>query len=123
MVDFVINPEEKIEIEKNDEEILVRLIMQKKSELTPGEFLPKAPAPPKPTPVKIIRSETDDLSIEERVILRLETKGKFQKLTPEEQEQLNSLRQQLAGKNNRSKKQFAEITSDDQILSPSVDEE
>ncbi|AHF60950.1 hypothetical protein P344_03080 [Spiroplasma mirum ATCC 29335] len=123
VVDFVINPEEKIEIEKNDEEILVRLITQKKSELAPGEFLPKAPAPPKPTPVKIIRSETDDLSIEERVILRLETKGKFQKLTSEEQEQLNSLRQQMAVKNNRSKKQFEKITGDDQILSPPVDEE
>ncbi|MFW4370922.1 MAG: hypothetical protein EHV01_003150 [Spiroplasma sp. hy2] len=100
IVDFVVDPNDKIEIEKGDEEILVRLIKQSPVEISLNEFAEKDITPPKPKPVKIIRTAEDPLSIEERLILRLENKSRFQKLTDAEQTQLEQLKATFAAKLN-----------------------
>lgn len=100
IVDFVVDPNDKIEIEKGDEEILVRLIKQSPVEISLNEFAERDIAPPKPKPVKIIRTAEDPLSIEERLILRLENKSRFHKLTDAEQTQLEQLKTTFAAKLN-----------------------
>ncbi|KAF0851448.1 MAG: hypothetical protein EIB84_01280 [Spiroplasma poulsonii] len=92
VVDFVVDSDDKIEIEKGDEEILVRLIKQNQVEINLNEFAARDIVPPKPTPVKIIRTAEDPLSMEERLILRLENKARFYKLNAEEQTQLEHLK-------------------------------
>lgn len=92
VVDFVVDPDDKIEIEKGDEEILVRLIKQNQVEINLNEFAARDIVPSKPTPVKIIRTAEDPLSMEKRLILRLENKARFYKLNEEEQTQLEHLK-------------------------------
>ncbi|WHQ36492.1 hypothetical protein [Spiroplasma sp. SV19] len=110
VVDFVVDPSDKIEIEKGDEEILVRLIKQNQVEINLNEFAVKDIVPPKPKPVKIIRTAEDPLSMEERLILRLENKARFYKLNEEEKTQLEHLRATFALKTNQ-KKNKKEISS------------
>ncbi|MBH8622631.1 MULTISPECIES: hypothetical protein [Spiroplasma] len=92
VVDFVVDSDDKIEIEKGDEEILVRLIKQNQVEINLNEFAARDIVPSKPTPVKIIRTAEDPLSMEERLILRLKNKARFYKLNAEEQTQLEHLK-------------------------------
>ncbi|WP_425379435.1 hypothetical protein [Spiroplasma endosymbiont of Stenodema calcarata] len=110
VVDFVIDPTDKIEIETGDEEILVRLIKQNEVEIDLNDFVSKDIAQPKPKPVKIIRTAEDPLSFEERLILRLENKARSYKLSANEQEQLEDLKAKLAFKANQKNKE-QELTS------------
>ncbi|WP_424525763.1 hypothetical protein [Spiroplasma endosymbiont of Glossina fuscipes fuscipes] len=103
VVDFVVDSDDKIEIEKGDEEILVRLIKQNQVEINLNEFAARDIVPPKPKPVKIIRTAEDPLSMEERLILRLENKARFYKLNAEEQTQLEHLKETFAFKTKQKK--------------------
>ncbi len=103
VVYFVVDSDDKIEIEKWDEEILVRLIKQNQIEINLNEFAARDIVPPKPKPVKIIRTAEDPLSMEERLILRLENKARFYKLNVEEQTQLEHLKETFAFKTKQKK--------------------
>ncbi|AGM26170.1 hypothetical protein SSYRP_v1c05800 [Spiroplasma syrphidicola EA-1] len=92
IVDFIIEPDDKIEIEKKDDEILVHLVKDHKIEIEFDEFFAKPEVIEKPTPVKVIRKEQKRLTLEEHMLKRLESKAKVDKLELLELQQLKNLR-------------------------------
>ncbi|AGM25110.1 hypothetical protein [Spiroplasma chrysopicola] len=95
IVDFIIEPDDKIEIEKKEDEILVHLIKDHKIEIEFDEFFAKPEVIEKPTPVKVIRKEQKRLTLEEHMLKRLESKAKVDQLELLELQQLKNLRQIL----------------------------